>query len=380
MPFFSNDAVNRVNLHTGVRALAEGAGGVFFLVFLLRAGVSVPQTLLAQAAIVAGRFAVRPGLLPLARRFGVKPMLIAGTVLVAAQYPLLAQVHGVGPMLVALCIVAGLGDMVYWVSYNAYFAAIGDAEHRGSQIGAREALVAAIGIVAPALGAAALITAGPLWTFSGVALVQLLAVTPLIGARPVMVARTAPGAFKAARLAAALMAADGWFDASYIVSWQIGLFVTLRESLAGYGGAMALAGAVGAICALGFGRHIDLGGGRRAVIATYSLATAITLARAASLGWPWLAVAANALGALLIPLLSPTLGAAGYNLAKASVCPFRFLITTEGGWDLGCLAACLIAAGITAAGGPLTIPILLALPAIVAAASILWKLYGTTGA
>jgi predicted MFS family arabinose efflux permease len=139
---------------------------------------------------------------------------------------------------------------------------------------------------------------------------------------------------------------------------------------------MALAGAVGAVGALLFGRHIDLGGGRRAVIATYGLATAITLARAASLGWPWLAIAANALGTLLIPLLSPTLGAAGYNLAKASPCPFRFLVATEGGWDLGCLVACLIAAAVTAAGGPMSIPILLALPAIAAAAFILWRLYG----
>ena len=54
MAFFRNDAVNRVYLHSGVHALAQAGGGVFFLVFLLRAGISIPVALLAQAAIMAG--------------------------------------------------------------------------------------------------------------------------------------------------------------------------------------------------------------------------------------------------------------------------------------------------------------------------------------
>ena len=45
MAFLRNDAVNRVNLHYGIQALAQGAGGIFFLVFLLRAGVSIPVAL-----------------------------------------------------------------------------------------------------------------------------------------------------------------------------------------------------------------------------------------------------------------------------------------------------------------------------------------------
>lgn len=69
MAFLRNDAINRVNLHSGIQALAQGAGAIFFLVFLLRAGVSVPVALLAQAAIVTGRFLLRPAMLPIARRW-----------------------------------------------------------------------------------------------------------------------------------------------------------------------------------------------------------------------------------------------------------------------------------------------------------------------
>src|SRR6185437_16211932 len=109
MAFLSNDAVNRVILHTGVKALAESAGGVFFFVYLLKAGLSVEATLIAQVGIFTLRFALRPALLPLAVRYGVKPLVIAGTFLMALQYPLLAFVHGVGPALVVACFVGGLG-------------------------------------------------------------------------------------------------------------------------------------------------------------------------------------------------------------------------------------------------------------------------------
>ena len=54
MAFLRNDAVKRVNLHSGIQALAQGAGGIFFLVFLLQAGVSVPAALCALAAIGRG--------------------------------------------------------------------------------------------------------------------------------------------------------------------------------------------------------------------------------------------------------------------------------------------------------------------------------------
>ena len=56
MSFFGNSAINRVNLHYAIQAIAAGAGGVFVLAFLLKAGVSVPLTLLTQAGLVAGRF------------------------------------------------------------------------------------------------------------------------------------------------------------------------------------------------------------------------------------------------------------------------------------------------------------------------------------
>jgi hypothetical protein len=375
MAFLRNDAINRVNLHSGIQALAQGAGALFFFVALLRAGVPVPLAFLAQAAILAGRFVLRPAILPLAKRWGLKPLLICGTIGLAAQYPVLAEVRGVDSTLITLCIVVSLAEVFYWVSYNAYFAAVGDAQHRGHQVSAREVLVAISGIVAPLVGAWSLVTFGSRWTFAAVALTQALSVIPLLGAPNVAIKRTAPGSLRAARLGIALNAADGWWDASYIFVWQIALYLSLGESLTAYGGAMALAGLVGAFGGLVLGRHVDAGHGRRALVIAFTAISFVVLLRAASLDWPWLAVTANALGSLAMPLLSPVLGGANYNLAKASPCPLRFKIASEGGWDVGCFTACVCAAALTASNAPLSFGLVLAIPGMCAQAFLLWGYY-----
>ena len=50
-------------------------------------------------------------------------------------------------------------------------------------------------------------------------------------------------------------------------------------------------------------------------------------------------------------------------------------MATEGGWDIGCFAACLIAAALSASGAPLAIGILLGLPGIAVGMALLWRYY-----
>src|SRR5580698_2270235 len=99
MAFFRNRTINLLNLHYGIHSVALTGGGAFFSVYLLRAGVPVPLVLVSLASIFLGRFVIRPVVVPLAVRFGVRALVIAGSCMSAMQYPLLAQVHGVGPAL-----------------------------------------------------------------------------------------------------------------------------------------------------------------------------------------------------------------------------------------------------------------------------------------
>jgi hypothetical protein len=376
MAFFGNGAVNRVNIHASIVALANGAGGIFFMAVLLNAGLSLPEALLAQAAIFTGRFIIRPLMVPLGVRWGLKPLMYIGTFGMALQYPALPAVNGVGPALVVLVVVTAASEVFYYAAYHAYFTTLGDVEARGSQIAAREAMMAAANVVAPLLGAWALVAAGPWFTFIGVAVIQALAVVPLIGVRNVPVLRDAPGVLRAARLGSALFALDGWYVANSSFLWQSALFLTLGSSYAAFGGAMALSGLVGAAYGFFHGRSIDAGHGRRAVIVAFSTAAAIIVLRAVSLPYPWLAVVANALVALVSPLYQPTQGTALYNIGKAAPCPFRFNVALEGAWDSGCVLFCLVAAGLVMVGVPPSFVMLLALPGLATAARLLWRYYG----
>src|ERR1051325_1383776 len=94
MAYFRNSVVNLMNLHYGIHAIAINGGGAFYFVFLLKAGVPVPLVLAAFAFILVGRFVLRPMVVPLAVRFGLRRILIAGTLLTALPYGAVAQVHG----------------------------------------------------------------------------------------------------------------------------------------------------------------------------------------------------------------------------------------------------------------------------------------------
>jgi len=359
--YFGNDAINRVNLHATIQALAQGAGGVFVFVYLLKAGVSAPLVMCTLAAMTFGRFVLRPAVLVVGRRSGLRATLMIGTVLEAAIFPMLPSIHGPGAMLILVIAVSALGSVFYWTSLHAYFATLGDVENRGRQIGARAAAAAVMNIVAPWAGGWALGALGATATFGLVALVQILAVAPLIGAANPAVVESAPGGWRAARLAVALQASDGWFGAGFYYVWQIALFLALGARFANYGGATALAGLVGACVSLATGRFIDLGHGRVSVFVAYAGLALVVGLKAASLHSPALAIAANALATVAATLFEPVMMAPVYNLAKASPCPLRFHMATEGGWDIGCGAGCLTAAALTALHVPLSGSVLLAL-------------------
>jgi MFS transporter, DHA1 family, inner membrane transport protein len=379
MAFFRNDTINLLNLHYGIHSLALSGGGAFFAAFLLHADVPAPAVLASLAAILAGRFVIRPFVLVPARRWGLKPLVIAGTVMTGLQYPLLANVHGVGLELFVLCAISAVGDTVYWTSYHAYFASLGDAEHRGHQLGAREAIAALVGIVGPLATGWALTTLGPRIAFDATAVVLMLAALPIFGTRNVAVADEAPGAFRAAIPGILMFAADGWIAAGFYFVWQIALFLALGESFTAYGGAMALAALAGAASGLLLGRFIDAGHGGRAVwLAAGSLVVVIAL-RAASGGDPVLAVVANAAGALVPALYTPTMMTAVYNRAKGSPCALRFHIAAEGGWDAGAASGCMAAATLLWTGAPISFGILMSLLGTAAIFTLLRRYYGEVG-
>jgi hypothetical protein len=173
-----------------------------------------------------------------------------------------------------------------------------------------------------------------------------------------------------------MFVADGWISAGLTMIWPIALFQSLSESFTAFGGAMALAAVAGAASGLLLGRLIDRGGGPRAAWLAAG-ASALTLGlRALSVGHPVTAVIGNAAGALVPAFYVPTLMTAIYNQAKSSPCALRFHIASEGGWDAGAAAGCLLAAGLLWLGAPIGATILMALAGTAGNLVLLRRYYG----
>lgn len=364
MAYFHNRDVNLVTLHSAIAAAAMGSGGAFWSVYLLKAGVSVPAILLVLAATFLSRLAMRGALLPLAIRIGLRRSLIVGTLLMAASFPFVAEVHGIGPAIYILVCVTAFADTVYWPSYHAYYAAIGDEDHRGQQLGLREAISAVLGIVAPIAAGWVLLTYGPRVTFAVTALIMAAGVLPLLWTPDIPVKKSAPGAFLYALKRSAIFIGDGINAAGYFMTWQIALFLTLDQSYLAYGGALAIAALVGAVSGLALGRLIDSGKGSRAVWLAIGLITFVIVLRASSLHSPALAVIANAFGSLVGCIYIPTIGTPIYNRAKRSPCVMRFNLIAEGGWDVGSSLGLSVAAGLVWLGVPPTRVVFISLAGI----------------
>jgi hypothetical protein len=361
MAYLHNRAVNLLNLHSIIGSIALGGGGAFYSVYLLKAGLNVPEVLLASAVTFALRLVLRFFLLSLAIRIGLRRTVIVGAILMAISFPFLAGVNGIGWGLFWLVTVSALADTIYWPSFHAYFAALGDAEHRGQQLAIQVAASTALGIVSPLAAAWLLVTSGPAVTFFATGAIQGLAALPLLWTPDVQIARRAPGAFRAALSGAMLFVGDGWVAAGYFIVWQVALFLALGGSYMAYGGALAVAALVGAIGGLLLGRLIDSGRGARAVWMSVGLLMLVIVMRAGALSHPVLAVTANALGSLVGCLYVPTIMTAVYNQAKRSPCVLRFHIAAEGGWDIGVTTGLSFAAVLVWLGLPIAYGILISL-------------------
>jgi DHA1 family inner membrane transport protein len=375
MAFLHNRTVNLLNLHYIIASVALGGGGAFYSVWLIKAGIGVPATLMTLAGIFALRFAIRPIVLPLAVRFGLRMLVVAGTIAMGISFVFLGEVHGADASLARAVVAASLADVLYWPSYHAYFAALGDTEHRGQQLGLREASVAAVGIVSPLLIGWLIVVSGPRAAFGVTGAASALAAIPLFWTPDVRIARTAPGAFRTAIAGAMLFVGDGFIAAGYLIAWQIALFLALGRDVMAYGGALAVAALVGAVSGLFLGRLIDQGRGARAVFIAGGALVLVILMRAGIAREPVLAVAANALGALVACLYVPTIMTAVYNQAKRSPCVMRFHMTAEGGWDIGVTTGLCFAAALVWSGVPVALTILSSLSGAALVIALLQRYY-----
>jgi MFS family permease len=367
--------LRRLYLHSGLQSFVEAGGGIFVAGFLVSQGFSFPAALASFALIVLSRLALRGLVLPLALRTGVRNVLLIGIVIRAGSFALLPFVHEVGPLLALFLAVSGLGSVLYWTAWHAFLPALTETARGGQQVSVQQATSALVGIAAPAVGGLLLAHGGPGLAFAMITVLQLASALPLLGApNPAIdpAATLEPGV---ARYARRLYLGEGFHSGCAVVIWNLALFALLGEHFDQFGAAMAAAGLAAAAGSLLVGRLIDGGRPRHSLVIAYGAAALALAAKGTALGHPLLAVAATALGALVVPMTSTAMLAPLYAMARQGPCLLRFSMASEGGWDLGCASASLIAAALLAIGAGFQLPILLGLAAIAAMAWMLDRWY-----
>jgi MFS transporter, DHA1 family, inner membrane transport protein len=374
MVIFGNRQFNFIYLHAALQAFAMHGGEAFAFVYLLKAGIPVHIVLLSIGALFASRLVFRKLVLPAAKRFGLRNALIFGILLEALTYPVLAQVSEVGPLLVAYLAMWAISSSFYWTTYHAFVVMIGDDESRGSQVSMMEFIGMFIGIIAPITTGLLLTYFSPLVAFGVVGICMACSAIPLMFTPNVKVAQDMPMPDAVLKQARLMLFTDGLRSGTFHFTWLIALFITLGSSFAALGGAMALAGIVGAVAGLFLGKSIDLGKGKRAAQIGFSVLAVAAMARAVGYAEPWSALLANAMAAIAWPIYSTAYNSRVYILAQQSPCPLRFHVVAEGGWDFGTATGCFAAALLTYLGFSFFWPLALAL---VGCGVGYWVLVGT---
>ena len=367
---------NRFLAHTMLYQLSTNVAGVFFLAFMLRQGVPKSVVFLSMAGVFTLRFCVRPLVIELAKRVGLRGAMVAGTLVSCLQYLTLVRLEGVDPWLLAWIVATAIGDGIYWTLFHVMFAAVGDEKKLGRQTSVRQLMFAAAAIFGPPLGGL-MLTAFPPWVaFASAGLMRAASALPLLGLADPPFERVAPaGAYKAGKFGAAVFMTDGWTICGAGIAWGMVCFYGFGEHFDSLGLAIAAASAVGAAVGVFTGRLVDLGHATRAVLVNLSAGVGVVLSQAAAGERPAYIVAAMIFAALAGGLSIPTMMPAIYGAIKEAPCPLRFQFAAEGGWDLGAVAGALAGAAMASLGYSLSTIIVFAIPALMAQAGLLKTRY-----
>ncbi len=374
MAIFRNRQFNLIYTHAALQAFAMHGGEAFAFVYLLKAGIPVHVVLFCIGALFASRLMFRKFVLPTAKRFGLRNALIFGILLEALTYPLLSQVSEVGALLVAYLAMWAISSSFYWTTYHAFVVMVGDDESRGAQVSMMEFIGMFIGIIAPISTGLMLSYFSPLVAFGVVGIGMACSAIPLMFTPNLRVADVMAMPSDVLRQARLVLFTDGLRSGTFHFTWLIALFITLGSNFTAFGGAMSLAGIVGAMAGLFLGKSIDLGRGKKAAQIGFSVLAVAALARAVGYAEPWTAVLANAMAAIAWPIYATAYNSRVYVLAQQSPCPLRFHVIAEGGWDFGTATGCFAAAALTYFGFSFFWPLALAL---VACALGYWVLAAT---
>lgn len=377
MGFLKNRQINLLNIHTSLFRFADNTYTVFGMVYFLKQGIPIYFTLLVWAFIYFMRVVIRPFSLKLQIKIGLKKSVILGTLFFAGIFPLLSHVHGLGVWLVIFMIYVSTSDTLYWLPFHAYYSAMGDAEHRGKQFGAREALTTVFTSVAPLTGGFLIGHFGFWSAYTLSAFVMILSAIPVF-----LMKECSPG--KELNLKQAMKELD--FDGFKLLLgdsissnanaflWPVVLFLLVGNFVM-VGGIMTLELFLTAILFLVLGHYFDKGKGERILTIALILYVTVIMGRSLFVYNTVTILIFEVLAAFMICFYSSALNPIFYNLSKRSHNTLWYHFFGEVGWDIGAFLTFSAGALITFMGVHLRYVMLLALIGLFIAKVVMEKYF-----
>lgn len=343
---FSNKSVNSLNAHYGLQTFATNLVNIFIGVYLYQLGIDIWIICLVWGGIYFFRLLTRPIGYFLCNKFGLKKVLVLGTLSYSIGYVILGQVDGVNLWLYLYVLAGALSEGIYWLAYHTYFAILGDTEVRGKQVGMREAVRNLAQFSAPIAGAV-FINMFDFWIAFLLAMIcMIFASVPLLIAPDVKLPQTMT-LKKAVKTISfrgfKLYASDSFYFQSHMFIWKLILFIMLSDYIT-FGGLLSFAIAVQIIGYFLVGHLFDNGLGKR----VFPFGIMIMM----------LVVGGRALAAYTIPMIifldllymigyclyEPVMNSLYYNECKKSKHPLWFQTFSDSGWDIGSSLAMIMAA------------------------------------
>lgn len=372
--FLTNGNINYLNLHFSVQAFANGFGNLFIGVFLYQAGIPLWQIFLAFGASLVVRLIFRPFALKLCFRYGLKKVLIIGTIFFALNYPLLGQVVGLDAWFYLFFIVFALTDDLYWLPYHTIFTLLGDKKHRGRQTGLRDGLIKISEFLAPLVSGILVITYGYWAAFGAAMFFMLISLVPLIKIPEIETKHLSTKSRQPISKEGFWLFVGNGFFSNHSFTWKLILFLFILNP-AYFGGLIGLAVLFELFLNMFVGHLFDKGKGKIiSRIGTLIIVLAV-LGRGIFVDTIPEVIFYDIIFAIGLTLYMPIFDSAFYNFSKSSKHPLWYHYYAEIGWDIGAIAASLITAFIVYTTNDLRLAMMISLAGLLITNHILTKYF-----
>jgi len=335
--FLKNRAENLLSAHFGLQNFAASIVNIFFGVYLYQIGIPLWEIFLIWGITFFTRCLLRPVVLPLYFRYGVRRMLIIGIICNAISFLALERVTEVGIWLGIFMLLVAITDIFYWTAFHLYFALLGENMRRGKQVAIRNCMEFLSSFLAPLVSAILIVKinfSAIFWVGAGF---LFLSGIPLFFVPDVELPEPQKF-FPAVKIIEKsgfwLFFMDAIFSQAHGFTWTLVLFIFVGKYLT-FGGLLSLAVLFQMIAALFLGQRFDRGNGKKLVPLGVILLTLTVFGRVFMTASIPAIIFFDVLFILGFLLLYPFYLATFYNAVKSSRHPLYFQVVAESGWDMG---------------------------------------------